>query len=66
MTMSTILARVPVARPAKSTPTTPPDGPVAAPRLASDLQRLRAEEQERIDRERQEALARWQELARFD
>lgn len=64
--MSTTLTRVPVARPTESTPTTLPGGPVSAPQLTSDLQRLQAEEQQRIDRERQEALARLQELARFD
>lgn len=41
-------------------------GPVPAPRLTVDLERLRAEEQARIDRARQEALARLHELARFD
>lgn len=38
----------------------------AARQLTTDLERLRREEQARIDRERQEALARLQELARFD
>lgn len=64
--MSTTLTCTPV-RPPTSVPATPsPIGPVAAPQLTSDLERLRAEEQARIDRERQETLARLQELARFD
>lgn len=40
--------------------------PTVDPYLARDLERLRAAEQARIDRERQAALARFQELARFD
>ena len=44
----------------------PKFGPAVAPQLAGDLERLRAEEQERIDRKRQEAISRLQELARFD
>ena len=41
-------------------------GPVAAAALGGELDRLRTEEQARIDRQRQETLARLQELARFD
>jgi len=45
----------------------PPIGsPTGAVLLANDLARLHAEEQASIDRERQNELARLQELARFD
>jgi hypothetical protein len=40
--------------------------PTVDPNLARDLERLHSAEQARIDRERQAAIARLQELARFD
>lgn len=47
-------------------PTRPQGGKVFDALLAGDLERLRHEEQIRIDREHQEALARAQQMARFD
>jgi hypothetical protein len=44
----------------------PPSEPAASPELAEDIHRLQTEEQARIERHRQEALARLRELARFD
>jgi hypothetical protein len=65
--MSTTLLKRPLpAADAPSVPSPSMFGPVAAPELTGELERLRVEEQERIDRERQEAIARLQELARFD
>jgi hypothetical protein len=69
--MSTTLNSPPAERLTKSTRTNAPPIPTPAHTddrcgLANDLERLRAEEQARIDRARQEELARVQELARFD
>ena len=41
-------------------------GTMESPQLAADRQRLLREEQTRIDQEKQAALARERELARFD
>ena len=43
---------------------TPTPGPSAE--LAEDIERLRTEEQAKIERRRQEELARLRDLARFD
>lgn len=68
--MSATSSNASVARPPKPAPrpaTVPPIGsPTGAVLLANDLARLHAEEQASIDRERQNELARLQELARFD
>ena len=43
-----------------------PEPPAASTDLAEDIHRLRTEEQAKIDRQRQDELARLRELARFD
>lgn len=50
-------APLPVKQPIHTSP--PPD-------LADEIRRLRSEEQAKIDRQRQEELARLRELARYD
>jgi hypothetical protein len=56
----------PISDPARSTTKPAGESAYGNQGLANDLERLRSEEQARIDRERLAELARIQELARFD
>lgn len=51
---------------APSVPEKPHPKPDPAPELHDDLERMRREEEEKIERRRVEELARLRELARFD